>query len=139
VGCDHDFVGELVVFCGLYDVFCGMKNQSLFLPLFLLRDFISQAHFPAIPSSTGVGQIKHLIEIDIEIGFADDAQLAVVVFFPDVFAVFTDLLTKLQLLWYQLTLGVDHWLLKLDYIALLMQQSKYHFPVLAYHEVLAAF
>lgn len=38
----------------------------------------------AIPSATGVGEVEKFVEVDIKIGFGKDAQLAVIVFFPDI-------------------------------------------------------
>ena len=37
--------------------------------------FIAYTHLPAVPAAAGVGEVKHLVVINVEIGFADDAQL----------------------------------------------------------------
>jgi hypothetical protein len=91
VGGDHDFVGKPVVLCGTDDVFGGMENEALVDPFILLRHLIPQADPPAVPAAAGVGEVEHLVKVDVEVGFAEDAQVAVVVFLTGSLTVFPDI------------------------------------------------
>ena len=60
------------------------KHQPLPHPPLLLWYLVAHTHFPAIPPAAGIGEVEHIIKIHIEIGLADDAEIAVVVFLPQV-------------------------------------------------------
>ena len=51
----HYLIGKTVFFYCLYNIIRRMKDQPLSYPRFLLRYFISQAYFPVVPSSAGIG------------------------------------------------------------------------------------
>ncbi len=83
----HDLIGQAAIFCGIDDVAGGAVHQALSHPFILLRHFVADACAPAVPAAAGVGEVEDVVEVEVEVGFADDAQPAVVMVFPDVFAV----------------------------------------------------
>ena len=64
-----------------------MKNPSFFHPFSLLGHFIPYAYFVSIPASACIGEVEEVVEVDIEIGFTQNAKGFVIVGFPEVFAV----------------------------------------------------
>ena len=64
-----------------------MEGQSHSAPLLLLRNLVAHGESESIPTTSGVGEIKRLVKIHIEIRFSNDAEITIVVGFPQVFAV----------------------------------------------------
>lgn len=73
--------------CSPDSVISRMEHETLVNLFLLFRYLVSYAHLPAVPPAACVGKVKNLIKINVEVGFTNDIQLAVVVFFPDVPAV----------------------------------------------------
>jgi len=48
---------------------------------------VADAKAIAIPAAAGIGEVEHLAVINVEVGFADDAVVAVVAGFPQILAV----------------------------------------------------
>jgi hypothetical protein len=49
--------------------------------------FITDAVFMAVPPSSGICKIGSFVKVNVEIGFTNDIQAPVVIFFPDFFVV----------------------------------------------------
>ncbi len=80
---EHDLGRQSPLFRGADDVGGGVEDETLADPVGLLGHLVTDAGLPAVPASARVGEVEDLVEIDVEVRFADDPQLTVFELLPD--------------------------------------------------------
>jgi hypothetical protein len=76
--------GELPAIECFNDLEAGVKYFAICYIFILFFYFVSNAYFPSVPSAAGVGEVECFGVVDVEVGFCDDVEGFVVVFFLDI-------------------------------------------------------
>jgi len=81
---EHDPGREAPVLCGADDVVGGVEDEAQADPIGLLGQLVAHARLPAVPTAAGVGEIEHLIKVNIQVWLAHNAQLPVIMGLPEI-------------------------------------------------------
>ncbi len=84
---EHSLPGEDAFVHGVYDVVGRVVAAGEEIGVgdgIVFGGFVADVVEMAVPPATGVGDVKEFVEVDIEIGFGEDAQFFIIIFFPDI-------------------------------------------------------